>query len=51
MSDEQKINLYTIMVDEAYHAYVAFDAMLQIQAHTHITPLPLPNTIEVDSHA
>ena len=47
-SPEQKINLSTIMVDEAYHAYVSFDAMLQIQEHTNIKPLPLPKTIEIE---
>lgn len=46
--DEQKINLYTIMVDEAYHAYVAFDAILQIKEETGIAPLELPKTIEIE---
>ncbi|BAZ71134.1 hypothetical protein NIES4106_59310 (plasmid) [Fischerella sp. NIES-4106] len=45
---EQKINLYTIMVDEAYHAYVAFDAMLQIENHTGVEALPLPEVIEIE---
>ncbi len=47
-SDEQKINLYTIMVDEAYHAYVAFDSIMQIKEETKVTPLPLPQTIEIE---
>ena len=47
-TSEQKMHLYTIMVDEAYHAYVAFDSMLQIQEFTQIEPLPLPKTIEIE---
>ncbi len=47
-SPEQKLDLYTITVDEAYHAYVSFDAMLQIQTHTGIQPLVLPKTIEIE---
>jgi hypothetical protein len=47
-SDEQKINLYTIMVDESYHAYVAFDSALQIEHHTSIKPLELPKEIEIE---
>ncbi|WP_298774565.1 diiron oxygenase [uncultured Shewanella sp.] len=47
-NDEQKIILYTIMVDEAYHAYVAFDSILQIKAETGIEPLPLSETIEIE---
>ncbi|MBK2296725.1 diiron oxygenase [Francisella philomiragia] len=46
--EEQKINLYTIMVDEAYHAYVAFDSIIQIKEETGINPLPLPQTIEIE---
>lgn len=45
---EQKIDLYTIMVDEAYHAYVAYDVMTQIEKHTNISPLPLPKKIEIE---
>ncbi len=45
---EQKIKLHTVMIDEAYHAYIAYDAILQIQNHTHIKPLPLPKTIEIE---
>ena len=48
LNDEQKINLYTIMVDEAYHAYVAFDAILQIKEETSVVPLELPKTIEIE---
>ncbi len=47
-SEEQKLNLYTIMVDESYHAYVAYDCMMQIEKNTHIAPLPLPKTIEIE---
>jgi hypothetical protein len=47
-NSEQKLDLYTIMVDEAYHAYVAYDAMLQIQKYTGIEPLPLPGSIEIE---
>ena len=47
-TDEQKLNLYTILVDESYHAYVAYDAMQQIQQHTNIKPLPFPNSIEIE---
>ena len=46
--EEQKINLYTIMVDEAYHAYVAFDSIIQIKEETRINQLPLPQTIEIE---
>lgn len=45
---EQQINLYSIMVDEAYHAYVAFDAMLQIEEYTGVKALPLPKVIEIE---
>ena len=45
---EKKLVLYTIMVDEAYHAYVAFDAMLQVQHHTQVAPLLLPKTSEIE---
>lgn len=47
-SDEQKLNLYTIMVDEAYHAYVAYDSLLQIEKETGVKSLPLPKTIEIE---
>jgi hypothetical protein len=47
-SSDQKINLFTVMIDEAYHAYVAFDAMLQIQDHTGIKPLSLPKEIQIE---
>lgn len=47
-STDQKQQLYTIMVDEAYHAYVAYDAMNQIQKQTGIAPLPLPEKIEIE---
>lgn len=46
--NEQKLVMYTIMVDEAYHAYVAFDAMMQIQERTGIKPLLLPEQIEIE---
>lgn len=45
---EQKIDLYTIMVDEAYHAYVAYDAMLQVERYTGIKPLKCPSTLEIE---
>ncbi len=45
---EQKINLYTVMVDESYHAYVAYDAMAQVEDYTSIQPLALPETIEIE---
>lgn len=48
LNNEQKLALYTIMVDEAYHAYVAFDAMLQIEEKTGVIPLVLPETIEIE---
>ncbi len=47
-SDDQKTNLLTIMIDEAYHAYVAHDATLQIKHHTKITPVALPDTLEIE---
>lgn len=47
-STEHKMQLYSIMTDESYHAYVAYDAMLQIQQHTGIVPLPLPQRIEIE---
>lgn len=47
-SYEQKINLHTVMIDEAYHAYVVYDAMQQIQQQTGIAPLSLPLTIEIE---
>lgn len=47
-NNEQKLNLLTIMVDESYHAYVAYDAMLQIEQYTGIKPLPMPKTIELE---
>lgn len=47
-NDQQKADLYTIMIDESYHAYVAHDAMLQVQTHTGIQPLSLPQTIEIE---
>lgn len=49
LSTEQKLALYTIMVDESYHAYVAFDCMSQIEAHTKINALPLPKKIEIQN--
>jgi len=49
LHSDQKIQLYTVMTDEVYHAYVAYDAMLQIQENTNISPLPLPKTIEIES--
>lgn len=45
--DSFKLNAFTIVVDEAYHAYVAYDAMLQIKNHTKINALPLPSKIEI----
>ncbi len=45
---EQKLSLYTIMVDEAYHAYIAYDTMLQIEHNTGIKPLALPKVIEIE---
>ena len=47
-NEHQILSLYTIMTDEAYHAYVAYDAMLQIQKFTNIKPLSMPNTIEIE---
>lgn len=47
-SCEQKLNLLSIMVDESYHAYVAYDTRLQIETHTGIAPLPLPQSIEIE---
>ena len=47
-NQQQKLCAYTIMVDESYHAYVAFDAMLQIEQNTGIKPLPLPKIIEIE---
>lgn len=44
----QKINLHTVMIDEAYHAYVVYDAMQQIQQHTGIPALALPLSIEIE---
>lgn len=38
----------TIIVDEAYHAYVALDALKQIEEYTQIKPLNLPNQIEIE---
>lgn len=46
--DSQKIGAYTVMIDEAYHAYVAYDAMLQITEYTGIHPLVLPQKIEIE---
>lgn len=43
-----KKNAFTVMVDESYHAYVAFDAMKRIEAFSGITPLPFPKTIEIE---
>jgi hypothetical protein len=37
----------TIIVDESYHAYVAMDALLQIQAHTHVEPLDLGGAVSL----
>jgi hypothetical protein len=45
---EQKINLHTVMIDEAYHAYVVYDAMQQIQHQTGVKSLSLPSTIEIE---
>ena len=47
-SAEQKINLHTVMIDEAYHAYVVYDAMQQVQQQTSIKPLALPLNIEIE---
>lgn len=47
-SNEQKINLYTVMIDESYHAYVAYDCMLQIENYTGVSSLELPKTIEIE---
>jgi len=47
LSQEQKLALYTIMVDESYHAYVAFDCMSQIETHTKIGKLAFPSKIEI----
>jgi len=45
---EYKLNAFTVMTDEAYHAYVAFDAMQQIQKFTRVEPVTLPKTIEIE---
>lgn len=45
---DQKLDLFTVLVDEAYHAYVAFDAMQKVEQHTGIKPLPLPDTLELE---
>ncbi|MDF3054350.1 MAG: hypothetical protein K0Q74_257 [Gammaproteobacteria bacterium] len=37
--DEMCLDAYTIIVDEAYHAYVAFDFILQMKTVTGIMPL------------
>ncbi len=47
-NQEHKLSLYTVMIDESYHAYVAYDAILQIQNNTQITPLPLPKITEIE---
>ncbi len=47
-SDDFKMGAYGVLIDESYHAYVAFDAMKQIQNYTSIKPLPLPKTIEIE---
>lgn len=48
LTDNQKLSLYTIMIDESYHAYVAFDAMMQIRKETNIKPLEFPKVIEIE---
>lgn len=47
-SATQKRHLFTILVDEAYHAYAAYDMMQEIQHHVLIEPLLLPETIEIE---
>ncbi|KKL65725.1 hypothetical protein LCGC14_2152100 [marine sediment metagenome] len=46
-TDAQQMDAYLIMTDEAYHAYVAFDMMAQVQQFTGITPLPMPANIQI----
>lgn len=46
-SDDMRMAALTIVVDEAYHAYAAYDALRQIQSDTKILPLELPKTIEI----
>lgn len=45
---EQKLDLFTVMVDEAYHAYVAYDSQLQIERHFGIKPLSMPLEIQIE---
>lgn len=47
-TSQQKLDLYTVMIDETYHAYVAYDAMQKIEIHTGIKSLPLPSIIEIE---
>ena len=46
-TEEQQLDAYLIMTDEAYHAYVAFDMMAQVQAFTNTAPLPMPADIQI----
>lgn len=42
LPEEVKADALSIIVDEAFHSYVAKTFMLQIQQHTKMTPLQLP---------
>ncbi len=42
-----RINALTVIVDEAYHAYVAMDCLKQIMDYTNVEPLKLPEEIEL----
>jgi len=47
-NEHYRLGALTLLTDESYHAYVAIDAMMQIQKETGINPLPLPETIEIE---
>lgn len=42
-----QIDAFTVLIDEAYHAYVAFDFLEQLIKKTNIVPITLPTTSPV----
>lgn len=43
-----RLEALSIVVDESYHAYVALDAMMQIQQETKVLPLNLETDLSID---
>ncbi|WP_233838452.1 diiron oxygenase [Paraburkholderia sp. ZP32-5] len=44
ISDASRLQALTVIIDEGYHAHVALDYVLQLQQHSGIEPLRIPQT-------